>query len=113
MKRFCLASLCSHVLNVLFFVSLSGGCSEDLDAFRCFFKQSQWSAPKAMKINVDPFFPFPADSVLLLSSCTFSLSLSQRELYGSLVVIPILFCYITNYYLHKKIHCIDDITSLP
>ena len=31
MERFCLGSLCSH-LNVLI------GCSEDLDAFRFFFK---------------------------------------------------------------------------
>ena len=40
-KRFCLCSLGSHLLNVLIFFSLTGGCSEDLDAFRFFFKHTQ------------------------------------------------------------------------
>ena len=40
MKRFCIiCSLWSH-LNVLTFLPLSGGCSEGLDAFRFFFKQT-------------------------------------------------------------------------
>ena len=40
-RLFCLCSLslCSHVVNVLTIFPLSGGCSEDLDAFRFFFKQ--------------------------------------------------------------------------
>ena len=38
MKRFCFRSRWPH-LNVLTFSPLSGGCSEGLDAFRCFFKQ--------------------------------------------------------------------------
>ena len=38
MKRFCLCSrLCSH-LNVLTFFTLSGGCSEGLDAIIFFFR---------------------------------------------------------------------------
>ena len=37
MKRFCICSLGSY-LNVLTCFPLTGGCSEGLDAFRCFFK---------------------------------------------------------------------------
>ena len=36
---FCLCSLYSHLLNVLTFFPLTGGCSEGLDASRFFFKQ--------------------------------------------------------------------------
>ena len=36
-----------------------------------------------MKIIVDPIFPFPTDS---LTSCTFSILLSQRECCGSRVL---------------------------
>ena len=38
-KRFCICSLRSHP-NVLTFSPLAGGCSEGLDAFRFFFKQT-------------------------------------------------------------------------
>ena len=41
MKRFCLCSLWSHLLNVLTFSPLAGGCSEGLEAFRFFLKQQQ------------------------------------------------------------------------
>ena len=37
MKRFGLCSIWPH-LNILTFSPLTGGCSEYLDAFRCFFK---------------------------------------------------------------------------
>ena len=39
MKRFCICSLRSH-LNALTFFPLSGGCSEGLEAFGFFFKQT-------------------------------------------------------------------------
>ena len=40
MKMFFLCSLSFHLpVNVLTFFSLTGGCSEGLDAFRIFFKQ--------------------------------------------------------------------------
>ena len=38
MKRFCLCSLRSHLLNVFTFFPLTGACSEGLDAFIFFFK---------------------------------------------------------------------------
>ena len=38
MKRFCICSLWSHVINVLIFFPLTGGCSEGLGAFRIFVK---------------------------------------------------------------------------
>ena len=39
MKRFCICSLRSH-LNALTFFPLTGGCSEGLEAFGFFFKQT-------------------------------------------------------------------------
>ena len=39
MERFFICSLWSHLLNVLTFFPLMGGCPEGLDAFRFFFKQ--------------------------------------------------------------------------
>ena len=38
-KRFCICSLRSH-LNALAFFPLAGGCSEGLEAFGFFFKQT-------------------------------------------------------------------------
>ena len=36
-KRFCISSLWSHLINVLTFFPLTGGYSEGLNAFRFFF----------------------------------------------------------------------------
>ena len=38
MKRFCICSLCSNLNVSDIFSSLTGGCSEGLDAFRFFLK---------------------------------------------------------------------------
>ena len=38
MKRFCIFSYWSHLINVLTFFPQTGGCSEGLGAFRFFFK---------------------------------------------------------------------------
>ena len=48
-----------------------------------------------MKMVADTFLPFPTDSWLPLSSCTFSPSLSYREYCGGASVFtPILYNYI-------------------
>ena len=40
MKRFCICSLLRSHLNALTFFPLTGGCSEGLEAFGFFFKQT-------------------------------------------------------------------------
>ena len=54
------------------------------------------SGVNIMKIIVDPLFPFPTDSVF---PC-------HRD---SVIAVYLYLYYITNYYLHHKLHCIDKI----
>ena len=58
MKRFCLCSLRSHFNVLTFPPPLSGGCSEALDAFSCFFKKTGGT-------TVD--YSFPSDSTTKLT----------------------------------------------
>ena len=64
-----------------------------------------------MKIIVDPFLPFPIDSVLPLP-CQHGPSLSGFYGENSVVARYLYLYYTTHYYLHHKLHCIDNITSL-
>ena len=78
---------------------LSGGCSDGLDEFNCFSKQSQYSAVNAMNIIVDPLLPLPTDdSVLPLCHHVPSLFHFHRE--NFVVALHLYPYYITyNYYL--------------
>ena len=52
MEMFCICSLRSHLLNVLTFSPLTGGCSEGLDALSFFFKHTHTHTHQRTQLTI-------------------------------------------------------------